>query len=283
MLSKRAICVLVVSSLCGPALARADELDGSRKHARVAERSVVQRAEAEPSYQRLVDHVTRMGLADEVIKSFAADPSAMGGDPCTATPNGCGPSGFLSFFANCPFHFVCFEEACNEHDLCYATCGANRLTCDVYFVSLMWSICDETFRPDTEDLQTCQTLAFIYFMVVFHFGEEFYNDAQEFFCSCDPGDTPAATNADGPGRLAMAPPFVDDDRDLLPDRWERAVGLNVGDIDSFDDSDGDGLINLAEFIHGMDPFNADTNGDGVDDATEILGTERTRRTPATRR
>lgn len=283
MFAKRVVRVLIVLLSCIPALAGADELGGGRKHGRGAERSVVRRTETEASYQRLVDHVTRMGLAGDVIKKFSADPSAMGGDPCAPMPNGCGPSGLLSFFANCPFNFVCFEEACNEHDICYATCGAERFICDVYFGALMLNICDGTFPPDTEELQTCQTLAYIYFVLVFYFGEEFYSNAQIFYCSCDPGAPATAPNADGPRRLVMAPPFVDDDRDLLPDEWERAVGLNVGDIDSFDDPDGDGLINLAEFIHGTDPFNVDSDGDGVDDASEVLGSARVRRNSTMRR
>ena len=279
MSAKRAKYVLIVSLLYIPAPVRADGRDASRKQAQPIARSV----EADPSYQRLVDHVTRMGLLDRVIETDAADPSASGDDPCAPTPNGCGPSGFLGFFANCPFNFVCFEPACNQHDICYGTCGAPRLTCDYYFFTLMWGICQGTFPPDSQELQTCGTLAFIYYALVYYFGEEAYNGSQASACSCDPGAPAFSPDVDVPRRLAMEPPFVDDDRDLLPDDWERTVGLSRRDIDSFDDSDGDGLINLAEFIHGTDPFNVDTDGNGIDDAGEVTGDERVRLQSATRR
>jgi hypothetical protein len=39
--------------------------------------------------------------------------------------------------------------------------------------------------------------------------------------------------------------------------------------DAKGDSDGDGLINLVEFIHGTDPTNADTDAGGADDGWEV--------------
>gem|GEM_PF-2098729 len=62
---------------------------------------------------------------------------------------------------------------------------------------------------------------------------------------------------------------VDDaDCDQLADTWEL---LHFGslDQDGTDDGDADGLANLNEFDGGLDPANADTDGDGVDDGTEV--------------
>jgi hypothetical protein len=70
------------------------------------------------------------------------------------------------------------------------------------------------------------------------------------------------------------PTNPDSDGDGMPDGWEILNGLNPMDpSDAFDDSDGDGLINLQEYITGGDPFNPDSDGDGIDDGDEFaLGT-----------
>lgn len=48
--------------------------------------------------------------------------------------------------------------------------------------------------------------------------------------------------------------LVDTDGDTLPDTWEQTYGLDFNDpTDSVDDSDLDGLTNLAEFQAGTDP------------------------------
>ena len=63
---------------------------------------------------------------------------------------------------------------------------------------------------------------------------------------------------------------LDDDNDGLPDIWEQIHKLNPYDaIDATLDSDGDGLTNLQEYKVGTDPNNADTDGDDIDDGTEV--------------
>ncbi len=68
----------------------------------------------------------------------------------------------------------------------------------------------------------------------------------------------------------------DSDDDYLPDSWETAMGLNPADnglADSregeYGDYDGDLLTNREEWLQGTDPTKVDTDGDGVDDYTEI--------------
>ncbi|MFC7339518.1 PA14 domain-containing protein [Haloferula chungangensis] len=68
----------------------------------------------------------------------------------------------------------------------------------------------------------------------------------------------------------------DVDDDYLPDSWETAKGLDPDDNGRMDkrqgefgDYDEDGLTNHDEWVLGTDPTNADTDGDGVDDHSEV--------------
>ncbi|MGE4159210.1 MAG: C25 family cysteine peptidase [Planctomycetota bacterium] len=72
-------------------------------------------------------------------------------------------------------------------------------------------------------------------------------------------------------RTLHGPVCVDWDRDLLPDDWEIAHGLDPNDpSDALADTDGDGLNNLDEYRYGFDPRSADSDGDGIPDGQETL-------------
>ena len=64
------------------------------------------------------------------------------------------------------------------------------------------------------------------------------------------------------------PICVDWDADGMPDDWEMRYGLNPWVNDANFDYDGDGLTNLEEYERGTDPFNPDTDGDGILDGDE---------------
>lgn len=58
--------------------------------------------------------------------------------------------------------------------------------------------------------------------------------------------------------------------DGIPDDWKIAHGFDPNDPSvASQDTDGDGLTNLQEFLLGTDPRNPDTDGDGVSDGEEV--------------
>ncbi|MDD4016430.1 MAG: hypothetical protein PHV28_00665 [Kiritimatiellae bacterium] len=66
--------------------------------------------------------------------------------------------------------------------------------------------------------------------------------------------------------------LTDTDGDTLDDGWEIKYGLNpfVQD-DPIADPDDDGLTHAEECAAGTDPFNGDTDGDGLGDSAELRG------------
>ncbi|MCG3254602.1 MAG: right-handed parallel beta-helix repeat-containing protein [Candidatus Heimdallarchaeota archaeon] len=63
---------------------------------------------------------------------------------------------------------------------------------------------------------------------------------------------------------------IDNDFDMLPDRWEDIVGLNSTYDDSFEDADEDGLLNYEEYKYRTNPLSNDTDSDRLSDFQEIF-------------
>ena len=62
----------------------------------------------------------------------------------------------------------------------------------------------------------------------------------------------------------------DSDGDGMPDWWEALHGLDSsGPMDAALDPDGDGVASLAEYLAGTDPNSPDTDSDGMPDGWEI--------------
>jgi hypothetical protein len=64
----------------------------------------------------------------------------------------------------------------------------------------------------------------------------------------------------------------DGNDDGLPDRWERSHHLSLRVDQARRDQDRDSLRNRGEFRAGMNPRDADTDGDGIEDRDEGAGT-----------
>jgi hypothetical protein len=75
-------------------------------------------------------------------------------------------------------------------------------------------------------------------------------------------------------RTFHGPVCVDWDADGIPDDWEMANGLNPWVNDADLDADNDGLTHLQEYERGFDPFNPDSDGNGIPDGQEGYRIER---------
>jgi len=69
---------------------------------------------------------------------------------------------------------------------------------------------------------------------------------------------------------SLSVPPTDSDNDLMPDFWEIAFGLDYLDpSDAYEDQDLDFLWAIEEYIVGTDPYNSDTDNEGLTDGDEF--------------
>ncbi len=182
-------------------------------------------------------------------------PLAVSGRLDEPQANRCGPNGLLTdLIPDCPMDDICFSHACLDHDLCYSTCGASEQICDGTFFWNLVYMCD--IAPVDEAARTrCYSVAWIYYAAVDLFGESFFAVTQDIVCNLPNRAT--GTNRDADAPPPPVAPFVDEDGDLLPDDWEIENMLDPANSkDVWLDLDGDGLVNLTEYIRNTDPYSA---------------------------
>lgn len=85
-----------------------------------------------------IDHA---GLCEDNLPSFNAYPTSMGRLRSTPLANGCGAKGKTKFPAGGPGGIWTFTPACDNHDVCYGTCGNSKSSCDRAFLRDMRSAC----------------------------------------------------------------------------------------------------------------------------------------------
>lgn len=83
------------------------------------------------------------------------------------------------------------------------------------------------------------------------------------------GDLIADVNFDLFSLTTMNPLFIDADNDGIDDTYENSYGLNISLNDRDLDPDGDGLLNIEEFLYSTFADNPDSDEDSVSDGDEI--------------
>ncbi len=105
--------------------------------------------------------------------------------------NGCGAKNGTQFpnsydLIGEPFDFT---SACNNHDICYGTCGNKKSDCDDKFHNEMKRACRDAMHGYGDDLlmlMECNALAQAYYQAVSKFAAKAYNDAQNEACVWSP-------------------------------------------------------------------------------------------------
>ncbi len=104
----------------------------------------------------------------------------------------CGPIQLSPAVPDCPLDLVCFTSACEEHNVCYGTCGASKGKCDQTFFTDLMSICNRRFLLSDPNYTTCQSLALAYWLGVQTLGDGAFEATQDGVCY-DFGFAPTAT------------------------------------------------------------------------------------------
>lgn len=102
----------------------------------------------------------------------------------TPTYNGCGSAGIGGYLVPDDFDDYSFTPACNNHDVCYGTCNANKDTCDSNFLRDMRMVCEQHFLDFSPAKHDCDENAWIYYRAVQVIGGGAYSDAQQEACDC---------------------------------------------------------------------------------------------------
>ncbi len=79
-----------------------------------------------------------------------------------------------------------FEDACNNHDICYDTCNANKAGCDAQFLVDMLEACSRAIPINPDCHAICAGFATTYATAVANIGFPFYYAAQRNACQCCP-------------------------------------------------------------------------------------------------
>lgn len=96
--------------------------------------------------------------------------------------NGCGPAN-SDFRPPQGFGSVDFRPPCNQHDICYETCGADKTTCDVNLGTGIQQQCFDGYSNPLE-LAGCIWASGAYFDAVLIGGFSAFDEAQKKDCEC---------------------------------------------------------------------------------------------------
>ncbi|KAH9364109.1 hypothetical protein HPB48_006790 [Haemaphysalis longicornis] len=98
--------------------------------------------------------------------------------------NGCGIDSFRLPASALPHPDL--EWCCNEHDLCYDTCLADKDSCDADFKACLDYVCDTKAAAATKD--ACRSTAYLLTSMTQNLGCESFLRSQKDACVCETGN-----------------------------------------------------------------------------------------------
>lgn len=105
-------------------------------------------------------------------------------DGHSPTTNGCGSGDWKGTLVPNSWGKADFTPSCNQHDICYGTCGNDKLNCDTNLSLDAMRACDAAYGDSPTRRAACYTVAYAYGEAVHEFGDGPYNEAQEEDCDC---------------------------------------------------------------------------------------------------
>jgi len=77
-----------------------------------------------------------------------------------------------------------FSVCCDEHDVCYDTCGEDKDLCDLTFRKCLYRVCRKDEHQKYLDNKKCKLKAKLFYMAVVGVGCQPYKNAQKHACEC---------------------------------------------------------------------------------------------------
>jgi secretory phospholipase A2 len=100
------------------------------------------------------------------------------GDP--GTYNGCGPESLWPGITDAATYLTGFADQCNNHDLCYSSCGETQASCDEEFRDMLYSDCNDYW--DSQGTKAaCKSVADGMYLLVRNLGADAYVISQAAF------------------------------------------------------------------------------------------------------
>jgi len=102
-----------------------------------------------------------------------------------AKPNGCGPKtkGIQKLLKVVQKLVKRHNPICNEHDICYETCGTTQAKCDGDFKRDMYKMCNGLRNGFKRGV--CKAKAKAMYLMVRVAGKSYFHSGQKKYCSCN--------------------------------------------------------------------------------------------------
>ncbi|XP_013794546.1 group XIIA secretory phospholipase A2-like [Limulus polyphemus] len=134
------------------------------------------------SIEEILD-IVDTAVEEECIFSCPRGQQAIRNSYFSTYPNGCGSYGFQ--LKDKSLSLKDMELCCNDHDVCYGTCLADKDLCDLKFKKCLYNTCDRHKKFLQEGgLKGCKGAAKLFYLATVGLGCKAYLDSQKKACIC---------------------------------------------------------------------------------------------------